>query len=565
MGKKILRIIIHIITIALILIENYRIITPWNVHSAAMWLKLFCIAGIFTIGEGIVLFTIKFDIDEEDAHTKRNERMKIIEKQKKWLTMMIGVIALPVICLLVLLVGSIGDMQIFRASSYKNMVEVKESTADTSIPSVDGLNSIALMDTQSAIQLGDRQIGQIEKFSAFEVATGYMQLNVNGDPVKVAPLVYKGFFKWKNNRDEGVPGYVTVSPTTMEAKYVQLNKGMKYVPSAYFGDNLFRHLHKQYPTTIMGYSHIEIDENGNPYYVTAVYKKKVGIFSGKVATGAILTDPVTGKSKKYALKDVPKWVDIVWDGDLICQDYNIANKNINGWWNGTGYGANTGCKRTTDDFGYIAKGNDIYIYTGVTSYASDNSNLGYIVVNSRTGEYSYFKSSGANEQSAMNAAQGEVQQYGYKASFPSLVNINGNLSYIGVLKDKNNLVKLYYLVNAEDYGKVVTNANRSECLKAYLSKIGSTEEIDESKDAGSENISVTENTSDASQLAEENEISFKIVKMQYVQSDGETYVYLVSENNDIYKCFFTNNEKILLVNVGDTVTGVVEDGFFKLK
>ena len=53
--------------------------------------------------------------------------------------------------------------------------------------------------------------------------------------------------------------------------------------------------------------------------------------------------------------------------------------------------------------------------------------------------------------------------------------------------------------------------------------------------------------------------------MQYVLSDGETYVYLVSENNDIYKCFFTNNEKILLVNVGDTVTGVVEDGFFKLK
>ena len=186
-------------------------------------------------------------------------------------------------------------------------------------------------------------------------------------------------------------------------------------------------------------------------------------------------------------------------------------------------------------------------------------------MNSRTGEYSYFKSSGANEQSAMNAAQGEVQQYGYKASFPSLVNINGNLSYIGVLKDKNNLVKLYYLVNAEDYGKVVTNANRSECLKAYLSKIGSTEDVDESKDAGSENISVTENTSDASHLAEENEISFKIVKMQYVQSDGETYVYLVSENNDIYKCIFTDNERILLVNVGDTVTGVVEDGFLKLK
>lgn len=273
------------------------------------------------------------------------------------------------------------------------------------------------------------------------------------------------------------------------------------------------------------------------------------MFSGQVVTGAIVTDPVTGKSTKYGVKEIPKWVDIVWDGDMICQVYNIAAKNIHGWWNGTGYGANTDCKRTTDDFGYIAKDNDIYIYTGVTSYAGDNSNIGYIMVNSRTGKFSYFKSGGANEQSAMNAAEGEVQQYGYKASFPSLVNVKGNLTYIGVLKDKNNLVKLYYLVNAEDYTKVTIQADREECLTSYLLKL---EAKDETKEENSDFIS-------------DGEITIQVAKVQYVQEDGNTYVYLIDNQKKIYKSLVSENENILLVEAGDAVTGEIKDGLFVLK
>ncbi|MBR6281382.1 MAG: hypothetical protein IKR14_02655, partial [Lachnospiraceae bacterium] len=54
------------------------------------------------------------------------------------------------------------------------------------------------------------------------------------EPVKVAPLSYAGVFKWNNNKDKGIPGYVSVSPVNMDAEYIPLQEGMVYVPSAYF-------------------------------------------------------------------------------------------------------------------------------------------------------------------------------------------------------------------------------------------------------------------------------------------------------------------------------------------
>ena len=239
---------------------------------------------------------------------------------------------------------------------------------------------------------------------------------------------------------------------------------------------------------IYGNTHFEVDEDGKPYYVSAVYKKTIGLFGGEVVSGSILTDPVTGESQYYDLDETPGWVDDVVDGDLICSLYNVAYKNKNGFWNGTFLGANTGCMQTTTlespdddeddddsnvtDYGYIAKDGDIYIYTGITSMAKDSSNLGFIMVNERTGEYRYFAVSGANEQSAMKAAEGEVQQYSYEASFPTLINIDNELTYIGVLKDSNGLVKMYYMVNVKDYGKVVVASHKADCMTDYIEELG---------------------------------------------------------------------------------------------
>ena len=543
-----------IISTIITLVLDYLIPTPWNIRSEGTWIKLFFVVMIYCTIHALILGV---------AQAKY-----IIPKNDKLVNLPF---IIPTIMVPVFFVCLVSGAQIFHAPAYSQIIQVEQVASGDAILSEKDAESIALMDTASAKQLGDREIGAIENFSAFNVSDDYIQLNIKEDAVKVSPLEYIGLFKWFSNREEGVTGYVSVSPTTMTADYVKLEEGMKYIPSAYFHEDLNRHLHYQFPTLIYGNIHFEVDEEGKPYYVATVFDKTIGLFGGKIVVGAIITDPVTGESEYYDVVDIPQWVDYVFPGDLICSLYNIAYKNINGFWNGTSFGANTGCMQTTTidsyyededgdtvveagtDYGYIAKDGDIYVYTGVTSMAADSSNLGFIMVNERTGEYKYFAVSSANEQSAMNAAEGEVQQYGYQASFPTLINVSNELAYIGVLKDQSGLVKMYYMVNVKDYGKVVVADSRESCVIKYAEKLG----LDlEGEIAGSE----TEQES-----VETIPVEFTITVMQYVDVNGNTYVYMGTEDGSVYKALFSTNEQLLFAKVGDVVKGILINGELKVE
>lgn len=543
-----------VISTIITLAFDYLIPTPWNIRSEATWVKLFFVLMIYTFINAVLLSV---------AQAKY-----MIPKNNKIIAYPF---LLPLIMVPAFLICVLSGAQIFHATDYSQIIQVEQVESGDAILSEKDASSIALMDTASAKQLGDREIGAIENFSAFNVSNEYVQLNINEDAVKVAPLEYIGLFKWFNNRAEGVTGYVSVSPTTMTADYVKLEEGMKYIPSGYFHEDLNRHLHYQFPTLMYGNIHFEVDEDGKPYYVSSVFDRTIGMFGGEIVIGAIITDPVTGDSEYYEVTDIPQWVDYVYPGDLICQLYNVAYKNINGFWNGTSFGANTGCMQTTTidnyyededgysyveagtDYGYIAKDGDIYVYTGVTSMAADSSNLGFIMVNERTGAYKYFAVSSANEQSAMNAAEGEVQQYGYQASFPTLINVDNELAYIGVLKDQSGLVKMYYMVNVKDYGKVVVADSRENCVNKYAEKLGLNLNGDM---IGSQ---------DKNEPVETTPVEFIISVMQYVDVNGNTYVYMGTEDGRVFKALFSENEQLLFANVGDVVKGTVVDGELKIE
>ena len=538
-----------IISTIFTVVIDYLIPTPWNFRSEGTWVKLFFVLMIYTTIHALILGV---------AQAKY-----VIPKNNKLVNYPF---ILPLVMVPAFFLCLLSGAQIFHAPAYSQVIQVEQVESGDAILSEKDAASIALMDTASAKQLGDREIGAIENFSAFNVSDEYIQLNINEDAVKVAPLEYVGLFKWFSNRAEGVTGYVSVSPTTMTADYVKLEEGMKYIPSAYFHEDLNRHLHYQFPTLMYGNIHFEVDENGKPYYVSSVFDRTIGVFGGEIVVGAIITDPVSGESEYYEVADIPQWVDYVFPGDLICELYNVAYKNINGFWNGTSFGANTGCMQTTTidtyyededgdsvveagtDYGYIAKDGDIYVYTGVTSMAADSSNLGFIMVNERTGVYKYFAVSSANEQSAMNAAEGEVQQYGYQASFPTLINVDNELAYIGVLKDQSGLVKMYYMVNVKDYGKVVVADSREACVNKYAEKLG----LNLNGDViGSE---------DEKEPVETTPVEFVISVMQYVDVNGNTYVYMGTEDGTVYKALFSENEQLLFAKVGDIVKGTVVDG-----
>ncbi len=433
-----------------------------------------------------------------------------------------------------------------NAVKYSKILTVTPSDFTTDLSESVGTDSIALMDTASAQMLGDREIGTLsDVVSQFDVSYSYTQIDFKGKPIKVAPLEYAGYFKWLNNKANGIKGYVSVDPVSMSATY-KSSDGMKYVPSAYFSENAYRHLRFEYPTLMLSNLHFEIDESGKPYYIASIMDNSISLFGGETVIGCLVLDPVTGEIEKYDLENIPKWVDVVFSGDLICRQYNWFGMYGNGFLNSL-FGKKD-CKQVTtytldsedaydetptSDYGYIAKDGDIWIYTGVTSLNGDSSNIGFLLSNERTGESKYYAIAGADEKSAMASAEGEVQEKGYQASFPSLINIEGNPTYIMVLKDSGGLVKLYAAVNVEQYNLVTTAATQTECIAKYKSLLGISDvDIDQSQ---------------------AQEIAITVAAIRYIDIDGNTYIYLIDTKDNIYKAKASAHEELLLIKEGETV------------
>ena len=183
----------------------------------------------------------------------------------------------------------------------------------------------------------------------------------------------------------------------------------------------------------------EIDDEGTPYWVCARIVKTIGLFGGTDIKGAVLVNAITGESKYY--EEVPSWVDRVYNSDLIMQQYDYYGSYHNGFLNSI-FGQRD-VTQTTDGYNYIAIGDDVYMYTGVTSVTSDESNIGFILSNQRTKETHFYSIAGATENSARGSAQSKVQQMNYTATFPLLLNIADQPTYFMSLKGADGLVKMY--------------------------------------------------------------------------------------------------------------------------
>ena len=396
------------------------------------------------------------------------------------------------------------------------------------------------MDTNSARVFGNRKIGSLsDVVSQFEVEEEYTQINIDNKPMKVANLQYADFFKYLSNRKKGIPGYVMVNPVDSTAQYIKLEQGMKYVPSGHFNDNIYRYVQMHNPTRIFDGCYFEVNDEGNPCYVCPVLHARVGLFGGMDVKGAVLCDPINGEMEYYDVADIPAWVDRVFDGELLEDKFNWYGLFSNGYWNSVI--GQKGCIQTTDDYGYKTIEDDVWIYTGVTSVTGDASNVGFVMINQRTSEARYYSISGAEEYSAMSSAEGEVQEKNYKASFPSLINVDGTPSYIMVLTDNGGLVKMYAMVNVEQYNLVVTAESQEEVFAKYRNMLAKEGRSD---DAASD----TEEDSDRIK-----EISFTVADMEYITMEGETYVYIKDKDGNVYKQKFSEDESVIKISAGDTV------------
>lgn len=452
-------------------------------------------------------------------------------KEFSWFAKLCSV--LVIVCVGVLIVGSALGATLFRSRAYANLLPVDKREFTEDIEQSDQVTDIALMDTESARIFGNRKIGSLsDVVSQYEIEADYTQISIKGQPMKVSGLKYASFFKWWNNRNSGVPGYVQVNPVNSEAKYVKLTKPMKYVPSAYFNYNLQRHVQLTYPTKIISGYKFEVDDDGNPYYICPTMTARVGLFGGIDVNGVIICDPIDGECQYYAIGDCPSWVDSVYDGHLLTKKYNWHGMLSGGYINSII--GQKGCKQATDDFGYKIIGDDVWVYTGVTSANGDQSNIGFVMMNQRTSEARYYQVSGAEEHSAMSAAEGEVQEKGYKASFPSLINVSGTPTYIMVLKDAGGLVKLYAMVNVEQYNIVATATSQTKVFEEYKTLIASDGKLE----------------------TEENDLkedTITVQSVEYIDSDDGTMVYIKDTNHQVYKQAFKEDESLIRISAGDVL------------
>ena len=84
-----------------------------------------------------------------------------------------------------------------------------------------------------------------------------------------------------------------------------------------------------------------------------------------------------------------------------------------------------------------------------------------------------YEMSGATEQAAQLSAQGRVQDLGYKATFPIILNIDSQPTYFMTLKDDIGLIKQYAFVSVTNYSTVGTGESVSAALRDYGNKLRS--------------------------------------------------------------------------------------------
>lgn len=496
-------------------IYYYVALPAINIHSSGFWVFLIAVIVILLFLYGV-------------------RRVHSLEEMKTSKVMRVGIVAVGLV-IVVYLVGSILSSPIVNAKKYQQLMEPETGDFARDIQQI-SYDQIPLLDKESAELLGNRKMGSmVDMVSQFEVSSLYSQINYKGRPVRVTPLVYASPIKWLTNQKEGIPAYITIDMATQNTELVKLEQGMKYTESEYLNRNIYRHLRFRYPTYIFDQLSFEIDDNGVPYWICPVKKYNIGLFGGQTIGRVVLCNAVTGECVNYKVEDCPTWVDRVYPADLLVELYDYHGTLINGFFNSIL--GQKGCLKTSDGYNYLAMNDDVWVYTGVTSVSGDRSNVGFVLMNQRTMETKYYEIAGAEEYSAMESAEGQVQNLGYKATFPLLLNIKGEPTYFIALKDNAGLVKKYAMVNIQKYQNVAIGDTVEACEQTYIQLL---------KSSG---------TALEDEETEELEITGRIERMAQAVVDGNTHYYLVLEGEDrIFDVALSEFVHIILYDAGDEVT-----------
>ena len=430
-----------------------------------------------------------------------------------------------------------------NAERYASVLQTTDGDFAQDIDQVD-YSEVPVIDRDSAVLLGNRAMGSIPEYvSQFEISPAYSMINYQGRPVRVSPLTYADLFKWLSNRSQGIPAYVLVDMVTQEAQVVRLEQPIKYSESEPLARNIDRYAQLKYPMYMFDQKSFELDEEGTPWWVFPVQKRTIGLFEGTTIDRVVLVNACTGETQDYPVDEVPSWVDRAYPSDLLIQQYNWSGAYAKGWLNS--WLGQQGVVRTTPGtdgqlgYNYLAQGDDIYLYSGVTSVTADNSSVGFILVNQRTGESHFYSVPGATEDSAMASAEGQVQNLKYEATYPLLLNVSGQPTYFMALKDNAGLVKMYAMINVQHYQSVATGGTVAAAQESYLSMLAAEGALSDEEAAAS---------------GAEEKVSGTIASIAQAVIDGNSHFFVTLEGDGaIYDFALPDMLAIVRYKVGDAI------------
>lgn len=513
------KVILAVIVAAIAFLYYYIKLPAINIHSQGFWGFLILLA---------ILLVAVLRVLPLAKHAREYGETPDLKHDKPF---RIGLLAVGGL-IAIFLVGSILSSSIVNARKYQQLLTVEDGSFADEIQEV-AIDSVPLLDKDSATILGNRKMGSMaDMVSQFEVADDYTQINLNDVPVRVSPLKYAGFIKWFTNQSDGIPGYMQIDMTTQNTELVRLDQPIKYSKGEYFNRNIYRHLRFKYPTYIFDNINFEIDDQGTPWWICPVKEYTIGLFGGQTIGRVVLCNAQTGECLDMAVEDMPQWVDKVYSAEMLTQFYDYYGTLKHGWLNSVL--GQKDCLKTTDGYNYLAINDDIWVYTGVTSVTSDQSIVGFVLMNQRTKETKFFSVTGAVEASAMGSAEGQVQDLGYVATFPLLLNIDNQPTYFLTLKDGSGLVKKYALVNVQKYQVVAIGDTLEQCQESYHQLMESNHIL--------------------SETAEEQKTSGIIEKISSIVQEGNTHYYIMLEGDErLFDVNVADNLEILRKEVGDRV------------
>ncbi|MCI8923048.1 MAG: CvpA family protein [Lachnospiraceae bacterium] len=525
-----------VLGLAALAVYYYVTIPAINIHSSGTWAAMMLLLVLLLA----LLVGRQFKKSGQDAvegavYKFRLKEMGLPVKLLGGLILVLGVVYVA---------GSLLSSPFFNASKYQKLLTIQERAFTDDIKEVD-YKTIPLLDKDSASLLGNRKMGSmVDMVSQFEVSGDYSQINYQGKPVRVTPLTYASPIKWLTNQRGGIPAYILIDMTTQNTECVKLTEGIRYSKGEYFNRNIYRHLRFRYPTYIFDDQiFFEIDEEGTPYWVCPVKKFNIGLFGGQTIGRVVLCNAQTGECVDYAVEDVPQWIDKVYSADLLVNLYDYSGLLKHGYWNSLL--GQRDCLQSTHGYNYIALEDDVWVYTGVTSVSGDQSNVGFVLMNQRTMETRYYKVEGAIEDSAMSSAEGQVQNLGYRSTFPLLLNIADEPTYFMALKDGAGLVKKYAMVNVQKYQWVAIGDTVQECEKNYMELLNTNGIV--------------------SAAAESNKsVSGKIESISPVVLGGNSHYYIcLVGQDDIFDVDMTDASLVTIIKyqVGDQVTFQYAEGY----